>query len=55
MHTFGLIHIKFIKNFLFQVTCIIGSFFQNTVNVIHIRMPLANKQSKNARQVFTDT
>lgn len=36
---------------LFQVTCLIGSLFQNTVNVVDIRIPETNKEVDNATEV----
>lgn len=44
---------KLLLNFvLFQVTCLIGSLFQNTVNVVNIRIPSTNKEVENATEVW---
>ena len=37
--------------FLFQMICLIGSLFQNTVNVVKIRKPTTNTETKNVHEV----
>ena len=45
--------IKLLLNFvLFQVTCVIGSLFQNTVNVVNIRIPTTNKEAEDVTEVI---
>lgn len=36
-----------------SVTCVIGSLFQNTVNVVNIRIPTSNKEVDNATEVLS--
>ena len=38
----------------FQVTCMIGSLFQNTVNVVNIKLPVINKENESVSEVTLD-
>ena len=52
---FNLFYFIVFQNLIsFQVTCMIGSLFQNTVNVVNIKLPITKKENESVSEVTLD-